>query len=212
MERADGSPALIFSQRKKLVTGDIFQSMHKLYCYVDETGQDTKGIFFLVALVITGRERDDLRKLLSRAEADTKKGKLKWKKATRKQKIAYITTVLTTAAFQDKLFYSQFSHTTDYLACIITSIARGILRQAPTDYRATVFIDGLGKHERRFVAIQLRRRGIRIEKVRGLRDETDEFIRLADALAGFMRDRLEGEAYTRTLRLPTALDQLILQL
>ncbi len=25
----------------------------KLYCYADETGQDTKGAFFLVAVVIT---------------------------------------------------------------------------------------------------------------------------------------------------------------
>lgn len=129
-----------------------------------------------------------------------------------KQKSAYITTVLTAAAFQDKLFYSQFSHTTNYLACIITSIVRGITRKAPTNYRATVFIDGLGKHERRFVAVQLRRRGVHIEKVRGLRDEADEFIRLADALAGFMRDHLEGESYIRSLHLPTTLNQLILKL
>ena len=26
----------------------------KLYCYVDETGQDTQGCLFLVAVVVTG--------------------------------------------------------------------------------------------------------------------------------------------------------------
>lgn len=51
--------------------------MNKLYCYVDETGQDTEGTFFLVALVITGSERDELRKFLIHAETNSKKGKLK---------------------------------------------------------------------------------------------------------------------------------------
>jgi hypothetical protein len=186
--------------------------MQKLYCYVDETGQDTEGAFFLVALVLTSKERDDLRKLLLRAEADSRKGKLKWKKATRQQKSAYIRAVLNAAAFQGKLFYSQFSGTTAYLDCIIDSIARGVVQKAQTSYKASIFIDGLGKHERRIVAVQLRRRGIHIEKVRGLRDEVDEFIRLADALAGFMRDWLEGERYARTLYSSPTLHQLIAKL
>jgi hypothetical protein len=33
-----------------------------------------------------------------------------------------------------------------------------------------------------------------VDKVRGLRDESDAFIRLADAMAGFVRDWIEGEA------------------
>ncbi len=42
--------------------------MQKLYCYVDETGQDTQGALFLVALVIVGQEREKLRKLLRSLE------------------------------------------------------------------------------------------------------------------------------------------------
>ena len=38
----------------------------------------------------------------------------------------------------------------------------------------------------------MRKKGIRTEKVRGLKDERDEFIRLADAIAGFVRDAQEG--------------------
>jgi hypothetical protein len=166
--------------------------MQKLYCYVDETGQDTQGALFLVALVVINKERDDVRRLLMRVEDDSKKGKLKWKKATRKQKSAYIGAVLNAAALHGKLFYGQFSNTTSYLPCIIDSIARGALQRAPKSYKVSIFIDGLGRDERRIVAVQLRRRGIHLEKVRGLRDEADEFIRLADALAGFVRDYLEG--------------------
>jgi hypothetical protein len=38
-----------------------------------------------------------------------------------------------------------------------------------------------------------------VKKIRGLRDESDEFIRLADATAGFVRDALEGQAVARDL-------------
>jgi hypothetical protein len=34
--------------------------MEKLYAYVDETGQDTKGTLFLLAVVVVGDERDAL--------------------------------------------------------------------------------------------------------------------------------------------------------
>jgi hypothetical protein len=33
---------------------------------------------------------------------------------------------------------------------------------------------------------------VAVHKVQGRRDESDEFIRLADAMAGFVRDALEG--------------------
>ena len=40
----------------------------KLYCYVDETGQDTKGAMFLVVVVITAEDPDALRTALERIE------------------------------------------------------------------------------------------------------------------------------------------------
>lgn len=39
----------------------------------------------------------------------------------------------------------------------------------------------------------------RTDKIRGVRDESDEFIRLADALAGFVWDALEGDSYALPL-------------
>jgi hypothetical protein len=41
--------------------------------------------------------------------------------------------------------------------------------------------------------------GIKRRKVKGLRDESSAYIRLADALAGFFRDYEEGESYTKGL-------------
>jgi len=38
-----------------------------------------------------------------------------------------------------------------------------------------------------------------VHKVRGIKEESDALIRLADALAGFVRDYLEGEPYAQEL-------------
>lgn len=47
---------------------------NKLYCYVDETGQDTKGKFFLVTVVI--EEQKDLDTLQNRSLINFRKLKL----------------------------------------------------------------------------------------------------------------------------------------
>ena len=55
----------------------------KLYCYVDETGQDTKGKFFLVTVVL--KEQSHLTILqakLEEIEKATKKNFLKWTKTS----------------------------------------------------------------------------------------------------------------------------------
>ena len=58
----------------------------KLYCYVDETGQDTKGDLFLVALVVTGSERDELIREAERIEETSGKGLMKWRKTALSRK------------------------------------------------------------------------------------------------------------------------------
>jgi len=55
-----------------------------------------------------------------------------------------------------------------------------------------VIVDGLKKSEKAKFAVGLRKLKIRIKKVRGARDESDEFIRLADIIAGFVRKNIEG--------------------
>jgi hypothetical protein len=169
--------------------------MQKLYCYVDETGQDTKGQFFLVCLVVTSSERETLRAALTQLEARSGKHKLKWTKATLAQKQAYISAALSLSDLKGKLLVAEYQRRTDYLNCTIEAIAKGVARVAQSGYRAIVLIDALGKHQRKAVGAKLRRAHVHIEKVRGIRDEVDEFIRLADAVAGFARDYREGKTY-----------------
>lgn len=42
--------------------------MQKLYCYVDESGQDTKGEIFVVGIVILEQERERMEKELESIE------------------------------------------------------------------------------------------------------------------------------------------------
>jgi len=51
----------------------------------------------------------------------------------------------------------------------------------------------------RGVGLQLRQLGIVAKKVRGLKDETDALIRLADAVCGLVRGATEGQAAMRAL-------------
>lgn len=165
----------------------------KLYCYVDETGQDTKGSFFLVAIVITGEERENLIQELEKIESKSLKGISKWKKTSLKRRIDYLEKILTSKLFTDKISYAAFSDSQDYQELTIIATAKAIISAAPMDdYEASVYVDGLSRTDRFVVGAGLRHRYVKVKRVRGLRDESNALIRLADAVAGFVRDCLEG--------------------
>jgi len=169
----------------------------KLYAFVDESGQDTLGELFVVATVLTGDNHERVRQSLERLERASGKGRRKWMKATPRQRLAYLTTVLQLPALHGRLFAAHFTATTTYLPCVLTTITRAVTAGAAGQpCRATILIDGLQKTVRQEVAASLRAQlqpqQIRVEKVRGLDDQSDALMRLADALAGFVRQALEG--------------------
>ena len=169
----------------------------KLYAYVDESGQDTFGEFFVVATVLTADNHERVRQSLERLERASGKGLRKWIKATPRQRLAYLTAVLQLPALHGRLFAAHFTNTTTYLPCVLTTITQAVTAGAAGQpSRATVLIDGLQKTVRQDVAAalrgQLQPHSIRVEKVRGLDEESDALMRLADAIVGFVRHALEG--------------------
>jgi len=173
------------------------RSLPKLYAYVDESGQDTRGELFVVATVLTANNHERVRQSLERLERISGKGLRKWIKATPRQRLAYLTAVLQLPALRGRLFAAHFTNTTMYLPCVLTTITQAVTAGAEGQLtRATVLIDGLQKAVRQDVAaalrMQLQPHHIRVEKVRGLDEESDALMRLADALAGFVRHALEG--------------------
>jgi len=89
--------------------------------------------------------------------------------------------------------WAAFSGRKDYQELTIIATAKAIISTAPAiNYEASVYVDALGGKERVAMAAGLRQRRIKIKKVRGVTDESNAIIRLADAVAGFVRDYLEG--------------------
>ena len=167
----------------------------KLYCYVDENGQDTKGRIFIVSVVVTGRKRDDLLNLCEQLEQESGKGKFKWGKAEYKYRLEYLRRVFANNHFKENLRYSIFSRTTDYDSATINGIAKAILWRKPAQkYTTMIYVDGLSKLKRNEYGSRLRKLGIPTHKVQGVKkDENNALTRLADAVAGFVRDVLDGE-------------------
>ncbi len=174
--------------------------LQKLYCYVDETGQDTQGKFFIVAIIIAQEDRNLLVELVEGMEQSTGKKATKWQKTAKPIKQRYIEQVLQTKHFHGKLFYAHYENTTAYQELTVLTLAAAIHKVTRQEkYKASVFIDGLPKSQIAVVSASLRKIGIRTEKVRGARDESHALIRLADALAGFIREYEEGREYASAL-------------
>ena len=129
----------------------------KLYCYVDETGQDTQGELFIVTVVVTGQDRDQLRQTCEEIERDSRKGRRKWIKTKYDRRLAYIRQVVERPIFAGKLNLAIYRDAQDYSFLTVQAIVRALSATGETDYKATVFIDGLPRSLERAVVLQLRR-------------------------------------------------------
>jgi adenylate kinase family enzyme len=107
--------------------------------------------------------------------------------------------VLKRPIFEGKLHFAVYRDVQNYSSLTVQTIARALSEMDETDYKATILIDGLPRSLERAVGLQLRRAGVRAKKVRGLKDEKDALIRLADAVCGLVRGATEGQAAMRAL-------------
>ncbi len=176
--------------------------MQKLYCYVDETGQDTLGTFFLVSVIVIESERDEANTILEAAGQKSGKGKVKWRAAKLSLKQAYIEAILAERLCQGRLTCSVYKETSDYLRDTAHAVHLAIAHFATTsDYKATIIVDGLEGSNEQLFRNYIRDFGIRFKTVRGVKDEANAFVRLADALSGFARAGLEEhEVFTPMLK------------
>ena len=139
--------------------------MDRIYCYVDESGQHTKGKYFLVSVVIADDDRDQLAQQLLDIEKASGKNRRKWAKAGDKNRSAYIRSVLNNPDFKGKLFSVYYQNTHDYVQLTIEGTAKAIQNYSPEEHQALVTVDGLRKTERNRFAVGLRKEGIRTHKV-----------------------------------------------
>lgn len=176
------------------------KAKQKLYCYVDETGQDTKGKLFIVSVVVAKEDREELTRFLEKVEIETGKKKVKWNKVKKEYKTAYFESIFNSKLFRNKIFYSSGQESKEYKEVTLVTIASAVTAAKDTeDYKASIFIDGLPKSEIDTVAVKLRKIGIRTDRVRGVKDENEALIRLADAVSGLVREDYEKVDYGQRL-------------
>lgn len=177
--------------------------MLKLYCYTDETGQDTRGKFFLVSILLSDKEQlEELRIKISGIEKNTK-GKTKWTKTDNKRKISFLKIILNFKILKGNLYYSVYQDTTAYTPLVAMAVSKAVIHRTKNyegRYKVNIVIDGLRKKDREIARKEFKNLNIKYNKIKvGLKDEQDILLRLADAMAGFIRDYLEGEKYAVNL-------------
>ena len=166
----------------------------KIYCFVDETGQDTNGKLFIVSIVLSEGEIDKLEKRIERIEKLSSKGNIKWSRSRDRIRIAFIEEICKEFKGEKKLRFSVFKGTRDYDLATLNAISKAIHYDTQDIYKANVYIDALSKTKRRFYGSELRKLGISVNKVQGIvKDENHPIVRLADAVAGWSRDAIEND-------------------
>jgi hypothetical protein len=160
----------------------------KYYCYVDETGQDTKGKLFLVGvLVVEDKEKatlwaDRLNKL---------KKRIKWHGTKKKNKIAFLE-ALSQSSFPFKSFVSVFKDCKDYFKATLEGISKSLKNLGKE--RILLFFDGkIHKKIRLKIGVFLHCQKIKVKKVRGINIKKEPLIEIIDAIVGAVREKIEGE-------------------
>ena len=175
--------------------------MHKLYCYVDESGQDTtaqpgRERVFIVAVTIFDKDLELLERICEENEQASGKGKAKWNQASPERRLAYLQMIINDKRFYQTLYYSRSRppQKPQFDSDTISSIAQAIrCKHPPEDYTSDIYIDGISETKQVQYANELRQLGVKVRRVHRARDESYALIRLADALAGLTREAVEGQ-------------------
>jgi hypothetical protein len=173
----------------------------KLYCYVDESGQDDASNFFAVVAAVTESDHDGLRQALLDVEQASGTGCRKWHKSRPERRLRYLDLVLERGISCLDVFFGLYAKPLPYFFPFVEVLDHAIRAKATGAYTARVFVDGIDQQKAGELTSALRGRGICLEMVRSRRDESEPLIRLADMWAGCIRaSTLGGGAENELLR------------
>ena len=168
--------------------------MQKLYCYVDETGQDARSNVFIVVAVVSEEAQSQLRQQLIDAEQDAGIGLRKWHDASHDRRINFLQTVLDQDIAKGDLFYSSYEKPIPYFFPLLNLVAKAIAAKATGQYKTKVYVDGIDRKKAKELTNALRIEGVSLGMVKMRRDESEPLIRLADRWAGCVRAAIEGNS------------------
>jgi len=171
----------------------IIRPVQKLYCYVDETGQDAASNIFVVVAVVNGQEQEPLRQALMEIEHLARTGYRKWHKSRSSRRLRYLTLAFERNLGREEIFYGSYPKPLPYFFPLLDVLEHAIKIKAIPPYTARVFVDGIDRKKAAELTNALRLRGVSLEMVRSRRDESKPLIRLADRWAGCIRGALSGD-------------------
>lgn len=171
----------------------------KLYCYVDETGQDIKSEFFIVVAVVSDQDQNQLRRQLTKVEEVAQTNQLKWHKTEHRRRMKYLSLVLERNIAKGSVYIARYQKPIPYFFPVIDVLERAIKKIARGKYQARIYIDGIDRHKAKELTNALRVRGISLRIVKSRRDESEPLIRLADMWAGCVRSALLQRKDTREI-------------
>jgi hypothetical protein len=174
--------------------------LQKLYCYVDETGQDAGSDFFVVVSVVSAEEQNQLRSKLLQLEEDSKVHARKWFNSRSPLKEEFLRIVLKQEVAKGDIYYAKFPKPLPFFLPLLETVEKAIKdRAGDNTYQAIVYVDGIDKKKARELTGGLRLKDVKLKYVRSARDESEPLIRLADRWAGCIRDALEGKTENKNL-------------
>ena len=164
--------------------------MQKLYCYVDESGQDPKSEVFVVVTIVSAKNQAQMRKELTDIEDMAGTHKLKWHKTHHDRKMRYLALVIERKIAGGDVYTAHYQKPIPYFFPVIDLLEKAIREAAKDSYQARIYIDGIDKKKARELTNALRASGISLRMIKGCRDESEPLIRLADMWAGCLRSAL----------------------
>lgn len=165
--------------------------MQKLYCYVDESGQDVTSKFFIVvAVVVSVEERLVLQDKLVILEDAARTGRRKWNNLQHHRRLEYLTRLLNQNTGAKKVFFARYKKPIPYFFPVIEILEKSIKQAGGNNVTARVYVDGINQTVATALTNALRSKGVSLNMVKGRRDESEPLIRLADMWAGCIRSTL----------------------
>ena len=164
----------------------------KLFCFVDETGQDTRSDYFIVVTIVSAGDQNAIKDALVRIEQQSKLGGKKWHKSRSPERESFLEQVLAARVAEGEVFFSRYRKPLPFFLPMLETITKAIQAVAEADYQAIIYVDGIDKKKSRELTNALRLKGIKALHVRSARDESEPMIRLADRWAGCIRNGEEG--------------------
>lgn len=163
--------------------------LQKIYCYVDETGQDIGSDF----AIVNDKDQELLRCNLMEIESQTKIGKRKWHKTQTERNMQYLQVILKKEIGKGEVYFGHYKKPIPYFLPMLEILEKSIQDKIKGNYKAIVYVDGIDKKKAMELTNALRVRKIKLELVRSVRDESEPLIRMADRWAGCVRGAFLGK-------------------